>query len=343
MEVLTERQKRILTTIVENYFVHAKPVASTPLAESGAFPYSSPTIRNDMLKLEKMGYLVKLHASSGRIPSEKAYRLYVENLLLFPPRVVFPGVQRLARKWKKVESELRTFLTEALNTLAQEASAVAFASLPLLDSEEIQFLRITPFESTQILVSLRGASGWQETRLLYLPESVQEFRWEEISSELTDWLKGRRISTITPSFLNRMFSNVKEKVLLKAVLSSFFYSLQSSERFYHEGLWYLPAQPEFQASPEKVAKLLRLLEEPGDLIDILVGMEEKIGVVWESALRSIGLEGCVIVSQIYSPGGLRGFVGVAGPIRLNYPRVLPLLQSLSTTLAHHFHSMLISE
>jgi len=140
-----------------------------------------------------------------------------------------------------------------------------------------------------------------------------------------------------------MLADVKEKVLLRALLSSFFYGLQSSERFYHEGARYLPSQPEFQASPEKVGKLLRLLEEPKVLIDVLEGMEEKSGVVWESTLRSLGLEGCVIVSQIYSPGVLRGFVGVAGPIRLNYPRVLPLLQSFSTALAHHFHSMLISE
>lgn len=336
---LTPRQREILRAIVEDFFVHVRPVASHPLKKGHRMEFSAPTIRNEMLKLEELGYVAKRHTSSGRVPTEKAYRLYVEDLLSKAPETYGPEMRRLIAQWSTLAAELQTFVVESLQMLSAQVETAAFASLPFVDSDQIEGLDMLPLGMGRIQLAIRLLSGWVEARVMLLPPGAPEFDWEEISRLLSERLAGLRVHQVTPRLLQKVLQEIQERVLLRMVLESFFHSLRREARVFLDGWQYLSDKPEFREHPSQARKLVEVLHSHEVLLKVVEHArpeDANPGIVWESELRPFGVEGCVIVLQGYRSGRMAGMVGVAGPMRLDYPRVLALLHDYTAALAYRF-------
>ncbi|MGH8104099.1 MAG: HrcA family transcriptional regulator [bacterium] len=341
MDDLTPRQREILCAIVEDYFVHVRPIASHPLKKEHRMRFSAPTIRGEMLKLEELGYLSKRHSSSGRVPTEEAYQWYVEDLLGQSRPIAGREMRRVVEQWNSIAAELQTFVMNSLQMLSAQLETAAFASLPFVDDDQIRGLEILPIGPGRLALTLDLASGWAETRLMLLPPGAPDFNWDDISSILSERLRGLKIHQVTPIHLRKVLQEVREKVVLSALLESFFRTLRREARVFLDGWQYLAGKPEFQEHPAHARKLADVLSDHQMLfrvVDRVKPADANPGVVWESELKPFGVEGCVMVRQMYNAGNTIGILGVAGPMRMDYRRVLSLLQDYTGALGRRFAS-----
>jgi heat-inducible transcriptional repressor len=329
MEMLTEREKKVLELIMNSYIVSGEPVGSRTLSRIVNNKWSSATIRNVMADLEEQGFLYKPHVVAGRIPTGKAFRYYVNQLLV--PRL--PGKRDLlaldslvTHRYSHIE-EIMGDASRMLANLCKYTGIVVEPKMDLLLFKEVEFVKLSRFT---LLVVFVTSSGMVNTRLVNTEEDLPQDFLNDIKAYMNERCEGLALYSLKRRIFEDMardrddFQNLMTKVLdaLEDVMDK-----KDVREVYMEGASKIMGVPEFSninrlrelfQAFEKKEKLLRLLdrslEEEG--IHVIIGGENDV-----REMRDMS----IITSTYKIDRNNYGVLGVIGPLRMNYSRIIPIV------------------
>jgi heat-inducible transcriptional repressor len=343
LEELSRRERRVLEAVIRSYVETAEPAGSRTLSRRFGLGVSPATIRNTMSDLEEKGFLFHPHTSAGRVPTNKAYRLYVDSLLSFPP-VRAAETERLAEEigFRNGSSPIETILRRAAQTLGVLTQELGVALGPRLDRSILRRLELVPVSTERLLMVLTLEGGVMRTVFVEVPGEIATSALASVTAVLNERLGGLSLAEIRSSLGTRLRDAAPEPSASE-LLNIF---LQEGEQLFDaaipgsEGEVVLGAasvlaeQPEFSGA-DRLRRLLALTERPqalGDAIRRRVqapGISITIGAEHDDPR----LEEFTVVTSEYHVGPLAGVIGVIGPTRMPYEKVISLVSHTSRLLS----------
>ncbi|PTQ51129.1 MAG: Heat-inducible transcription repressor HrcA [Brockia lithotrophica] len=331
MELLNERQEAILRAVVELHVRFAEPIGSRTIAKLAGIPLSPATIRNEMADLEEMGYLEQPHTSAGRIPSEKGYRYYVDHILPAVEEAFSVEEGVLERLLRLPYEEAERALREAAEVLAALTDYAVVALGPDVDEAKLYHLEVIPLEGNRVVAILVTEDGRVFHRTSLLPEGVPRDVVEDFVRTAARHLRGKDLRHVPPAIYAELAEALARNAEARERAAEFLrriFDFPSTSPVHLEGTTRLLAHPEFR-SVEAVREFLGLVEREELLRSLLEppapGIVVRIG--GENEFREA--RRYAIVSAALVEGGTRlGTIGVIGPVRMEYGRVLALLNTL---------------
>ncbi|NEU31642.1 heat-inducible transcriptional repressor HrcA [bacterium LRH843] len=332
--MLTERQLLILHAIVDDYIRSAEPIGSRSISKREDISFSPATIRNDMADLEELGFIEKPHSSAGRIPSQKGYRYYVDNLLT-PHRLTVDEEHDIRSIFTERIQEVEEVIQHSARVLSNMTNYISLVLGPEMFGASLRNIQIIPMKKGSAILILVTDTGHVENQMIAIPDSVDVSELERIVNILNERLIGVPMNYLS-SMLKTEVANVLRvhvqgyEHVLDMLASSF--ELEKSEKVFYSGKTNLLLQPEFR-DIDKLRVLLNMLDENELMNQILRsphhGIQVKIGQ--ENNLEAF--DQCSLITASYSIGGRHmGTIGILGPTRMEYQRVIGVVDSLSKDL-----------
>ncbi len=336
---LTKRQEQVLKIIVDQYIASAHPVGSTTVAEGG-LGVSSATIRNEMAVLEELGYIRHLHTSGGRVPTNAGYRYYVEHLMQ-PDRLPEQEARTIRDEFRGAHTDVQEWLKLAAIVMARRVHNVGLVTAPKSSDLRLRHLELI---STQGNVALLIAVSHDGTVLQEMLAMAEAHSQEELSA-LADGLS-RELHGLAAREIEIKADSLPEPArMLAASVAELLRRSQSQDaQVYHAGLSDLMQQPEF-LGPHTRESMIVLNERLRQMVDFLqqgyaieqvlsslpVGRAVQVVIGAEAAGQHLG-DYSFVVGR-YGPEELtRGYVGVVGPTRMEYPRAVGLVRYMSSLM-----------
>ncbi|WP_067931189.1 heat-inducible transcriptional repressor HrcA [Alicyclobacillus kakegawensis] len=327
--MLTDRQKLILGAVVEDYVFSAEPVGSRTLSKHERIRYSAATIRNEMADLEEMGYLAQPHTSAGRVPSQRGYRFYVDHLMM-QTEIDAQTVQRLREVFQQRIDAVERMIQQTAVVVSQLTSYTSIVSGPRRNSErirQVQIISLSPGSAVAIVVT---NAGTVHDRPIRLPDDMSAQELERLVNLLNSKLAGSPLaymkSTLYQEIATDMAGVLEHYEGALGVLDELLrVAEEKKEPVFVGGAINVLAQPEFH-DVEKARPLLALLEQVDALYSVLPDEEGGISVRIGEENAVPALQDCTVIAATYSVGGQPvGRIGVLGPTRMNYARVMQIL------------------
>jgi heat-inducible transcriptional repressor len=340
--MLDERKRKILQAIIQDYISTAEPIGSRTIARKYNLGVSPATIRNEMADLELLGYIEQLHTSSGRIPSAKGYRLYVDDLL--KPAELTENEKNLIQSWYDVKAKrIEEVFQQTAKLISRMTKNVSLVLAPQLSQATFRYMQFVPFDESRVIVVVMTDAGFAENKIIAKPEGTTMEDLQKIAAAINKYLSGKSLDSLTKGVLSRMRSEViaEPEVFEKAISTiAQVLATEKKERVYLGGTTQLLMQPEFK-DVEKVKNILLMLEEDQLLCDLLHSTSDKsMAVTIGKENKFSGIQDCSIISASYKINGqVIGSIAVLGPTRMEYGRIMTLLdfmnKNLSDILAKH--------
>ncbi|MBR6709695.1 MAG: heat-inducible transcription repressor HrcA [Clostridia bacterium] len=312
---LDERKARILSAIVELFVASGEPVGSKALASVFENAFSSATIRNEMAALAEMGLLSQPHTSSGRIPTNRGYRLYVDHLM--PHKSLSPEEKkRIDEMVQGISGDTEQMLTKIGSVLAELTHCAAVTTTPDLMNSVIRSVEVIPVSPQALVLVVLLASSTSRSRLVRVEEPVPADVVERFARFCSERVVNRSIEEITPLYLQALAAQMGDLRLLPLFTGVYDLCAELGEgRVLLEGQQHLLGYDEPLTSMRQLFdflsrrnELLTLLAQPKDVIRVTIGGESDHDELAHSA---------VIVTR-YHAGNLSGSMGLIGPTRLDY-------------------------
>lgn len=333
--MLTERQTKILITLIEEFVRTAEPVGSRTLSKMAHIPFSSATIRNDMADLEEMGYLEKTHTSSGRIPSEKGYRFYVDYLSenqKFEPTFELKSVHDLFNE-KRIERD--ETIKEAVRLLSDLTNYTSIALGPSAYMDRVKKFQFVPLNQHSGVLILITDKGHVENRTIYLPPHINVNELEKVivlmNKTLTDTLvedMAYRLNNELKPYFGQFMDY--HDMLIDSIISAL--STMVNEPYYLSGKSNIFRQPEFQ-DIKQLQSLITALDNM-DVLRIIQANEQGLEVRIGNENRIDAMKNCTVITVPYEISeGERGTIAVLGPTRMEYSKVIPLIEYIAQNLS----------
>jgi len=333
---MDERKQKILQAIINCYVSSGEPIGSRTISRRYNLGISPATIRNEMSDLEESGYLEQPHTSAGRIPSHKGYRFYVDRLMKIK-KLKDEEIELIKSGYRTKPTELEYFINLTAKMLSSLTNYTAVALKPIIQKSNFKHLQLIPLSKRQVLMVLVTDAGLVENKLVELPKFVEEEDLNRISQFLTQKFRGlnaEQIQNVNIDNLEREFLRYKQ--VIKELVDFLHKNIkpQYAERVYRGGTTNILDQPEFR-DLDKVKALLDLLEKDEVISSVLM---ENIG---KGITVSIGEENqyeemkdCSVVTATYKIGEKQiGTIGVIGPTRMEYSKVIAVLDLTARTLS----------
>lgn len=333
-EQLSERELRVLEAVVQTYIQTAEPAGSQTIARRFGLGVSPATIRNTMSELEEKGYLFHPHTSAGRIPTDRAYRIYVDAIMrLSPPSHQEQHTLRaeLVGSRSPVEEILRR-AAQVLGVLTQE---LGVAVTPALDQVVLERLELVPVTSERLLLVFNLRSGVVRTIFVEVPGRIASLSVQQVAQILNERLSGLTIKEIRATLPERLRDagrSEEGRELLNIFIAEGdeLFDLSHEENAVVLGsAQMLAEQPEF-ASNSRMRELLRLTEGRDLLKQALEARRQRgLSVTIGAENPDARLSDFTLVTSSYEAGGLKGVIGVMGPTRMPYDKIIGLVEHTS--------------
>lgn len=330
---LGERKKKILALIVEHYIAEGEPVGSKKLCEYLENAVSSATIRNDMAWLVEKGYLEQPHTSAGRIPTQKGYRYYIDNIMT----VKTPSDEEkryIDSMLSGVARDPDMFFENACAFLADFTGLAAVSTTPSDAQAKIVRIELMPTGRYTVLVILLTSTGIFKSRLCHVEVELNAEIHGIMRRLLNDYFAGRELKQITPSFIQTLAVSLGEMTLIVMPLLVAVHEASrdaSDSRLLLEGQSNLLSVPEFDAETakgilefmSKRERLMRLLSKEQGTVTAYIGKE--------NGRRELEFSS-VLISKYDLGGKGSGRLAVIGPTRMDYSRLLSNLEYFSDSV-----------
>ncbi|SMC21179.1 heat-inducible transcription repressor HrcA [Desulfacinum hydrothermale DSM 13146] len=336
---LRERDQKVLEAVISGYIRSGEPVGSRTVSKHYGLNVSSATIRNIMADLEDMGLLQQPHTSAGRIPTDKGLRLYLDSILKI--RELEKQQQVLIRKaFESNKNDLEELLrrtSQVLSQFCKQAGVVLWPRLTATRFKHIEFVRLRP---RQILVVLISKSGLVQHTILDWEEDITQDDLDKYARYLNELLEDAPLAEVKDRILREMES---EKVLFDQLFSQ---ALALSERAFQEALdsaevhiegqMQLLRNPEF-ADVERMRRILEAFEDKTRIIRLLdkaLDPQRQVQIVLGTESDVNELQELSLVSSPYKRGEtVLGVLGVIGPMRMDYSRIIPIVTFTAALLS----------
>lgn len=334
---MDERKNRVLQAIIEDYVSTAEPVGSRTIARKYNLGVSPATIRNEMSDLEELGYLEQPHTSAGRIPSDRGYRYYVDCLM--QTREVTPAEHELIRRtFQRKMREIDVLVRETARLLSDATQLTAVISGPQMGKASFREMRLVPLGRDKAVLIYITDTGFIENQVLELPVELTMLELERVSEVLNQQLRGQRVESLSRAAIQELHRELSRYGALLEQALTFLESRMmpdEKQRLYLGGTTHMLDQPEFR-DVEKLRNLLNLLEHEEIVADVLdLGRDtEGIQIQIGEEIRVRQLTDCSVVSATYRLGDqVIGKMGVIGPKRMEYGRIVSIMNAITQHLA----------
>jgi heat-inducible transcriptional repressor len=331
---LSERELRILEAVVQTYIETAEPAGSQTIARRYGLGVSPATIRNTMSELEEKGYLFHPHTSAGRIPTDRAYRVYVNEIMRLAPLspAARSTLQAELQGSRNIVDEILQRAAQVLGVLTQELGVAVAPALDEMVLERIELVRVS---SERLLLVFNLRSGVVRTIFVEVPARLSAESVFEVSRLLNERLSGLtlyRIRTTLPERLRDVGAQADGSELLNIFIAEReeIFALSDEQNAVVLGSAQMLAdQPEF-ASNIRMRDLLRLTEGRDLLREALAARRQMgISVTIGGENPDTRLSDFTLVTASYQAGGLKGVIGVMGPTRMPYDKIIGLVEHTS--------------
>lgn len=333
---LDERKKRILQAVIRNYLETGEPVGSRTISKYTDLNLSSATIRNEMADLEEMGYIFQPHTSAGRIPSDKGYRLYVDTMMEEKEREVVEMKEILVERQDKME----LLLKQIAKVLAQNTQYATLVSAPQVKRNKLKFIQLSRVDVHQILAVIVIEGNVIKNNILHVDEEMSDETLLKLNILLNTNLNGLCIDEINLGMITLMKQQAGiHSAFVGGVVDAVAEAIRAEEdlEIYTSGTNNIFRYPEL-ADQEKASELINTFEEKqqlGELLQETLNSEENTGIqVYigsESPVQS--MRDCSVVTASYElGGGMKGTIGIVGPKRMDYDKVVGTLRTIQSQL-----------
>jgi len=326
------RKARILKAIIEDYVLTALPVGSRTISRKYETNLSSATIRNEMSDLEEMGYLAQPHVSAGRVPSIRAYRLYVNDLLMG----ALPSPDPAAREYfSRRVRQMEDVITSAAQAISEITRYTALVMMPKQLDLHISCLQLVPMPRGSALLVIITDTGAVQDTVIRVSENLDGDALYAISRMLTERLAGRTLKEVQEMLDAYSRQGMGDMRVLEgiAALAAQMERQNATDTLTVGGAHNILNYPEY-SDVEKARAFLSVLEGRDALMDLLSGSREGFSVHIGPETGIPEMEDCSVVTASYQVGaGHRGAIGVIGPTRMPYQKVLSALGAIGNALS----------
>lgn len=337
-ERIEGRKKDVLLAIIEEHILTAEPVGSRTLARKYDLGFSPATIRNEMADLEEMGLVEQPHTSAGRVPSDRGYRFYVDNLLqqeLEKPRSLTAYLQELSRK----KSGIEDIMSGMVRMLSQMTQYTALMSEPGFSASAISRLELFLVNKRRLLLVLITDTGLVTNKVIPLKKELDEDQLEDLKKVLTRRIVDKQLDEIDEDFLSSLENELKRRLDYTGEIISILQEelgrvLSHDEmKIYLEGTNYILEQPEFN-DITSLKKIIRVLDREEDLRRLLQGLEDELEVKIGQEIHLEEMQNCSLVYATYRlSDDAKGKLGILGPTRMEYDQAISAVDLASELLS----------
>ena len=331
--MLDDRKKKVLQAIVEEYINTAEPVSSNALISKYGLECSSATIRNEMADLEKKGLLDKMHTSSGRIPSAKGYRYYVDELLK-DDNISLEEVKYISDKLETKVNEIEDLTKITANTISEITHYTTVTIGPKNDDQVIREIKFVLLGSRMILAVIMTDSGMVKETIIKFDEDITEKQVETINYMFNNKLRGKPIETINQPLEAYLYNEMKGMIgVIKPIITQIKKVLFEEAEIHLQGARKELDLPEFNSL--QVAKnFMNILDEKELIADMLnSGFAEDINVYIGGEDEKEELKDFSVVTFKHKIGNKdMGTIGIIGPKRMDYSKVISVMKYISKKL-----------
>lgn len=330
--MISQREKEILKVIVEEYIKTAKPVSSSAICR--IIDCSSATVRNEMVYLSDLGYLEKNHFASGRVPSEKGYKYYVDNLMK-PKDMTGEDMLKLQTIFNNQSLALSDTIKKSIEIVSEITNYTSIVLGTNASLNKLKQVEIVPLEENKILTLVITDKGVVEHKNLYLPSTISTLEVRKTVELINKLLVGTPINEVSQKLEYEIKPIIGKYVKQHEVLYNAFYDAFSeftngtNNDVHFVGRSNFLKQPEF-TSIEKVQEVLSkfddinvIKEEENNGINIYIGSESEIS------------EDMAVIKTKYNIGGEEGTIAIVGPKRMEYDKVVSLLDYIKNNIGGH--------
>lgn len=333
---LDERKTKILQAIIRNYLETGEPVGSRTISKYTDLNLSSATIRNEMADLEELGYIVQPHTSAGRIPSDKGYRFYVDTMMEEKEREVVEMKEMLLERQDKME----VLLKQVAKMLAQNTNYATMISAPQTHHNKVKFIQLSRVDAHQILAVIVVEGNVIKNNILPVAQELSDETLLKLNILLNTHLNGLSIQEINLGMIAAMKQQAGiHSDIVSEVIDAVAEAIKADEdlRIYTSGTNNIFRYPEL-ADQQKASELISTFEEKQMLSGLVqerladensTGIQVYIGN--ETPVSS--MKDCSVVTATYElEEGMRGTIGIIGPKRMDYDKVIGTLKALQNQL-----------
>jgi len=336
---LNERKLKILQAIIGDFVSTAEPVGSRTLSKKYDLGVSPATIRNEMSDLEEMGFLTHPHTSAGRVPSEKAYRLYVDEMMN-KYELSEEEKNRIAAQLYENVSELDKTIEHAAKILSEITNLTSFAMTPKQDTDTLRFINLLPVDDTTVVLMIVSESGQVSNTALQLNVPYTEEALSILAKSMTYNYKGKTLSeALTIDIIASFESDIEVmSKLAKNIMPNFMRTLEKmlNVNLYMDGLSNIFSIPEFN-DLGKAKMFMEMLNKKEDFTKTMINREDGIIITIGDENPDVYMKDCSLITATYHiDGKLVGKLGVIGPTRMKYNQITSVIEYLSDNLSNSF-------
>ena len=337
---LDDRKWKIFNAIIKTYLETGEPVGSRTISKYADLNLSSATIRNEMADLEEMGLIVQPHTSAGRIPSDKGYRMYVDYLMEQKDKEVKEMQDMMIQKQDRMEAVLK----QVVKVLANNTNYATMISAPQYHRTKLKFIQLSIINETQLLAVVVAEGNIVKNKVLNFEHGLNNEMLLKLNILLNTALNGLAMEEINLGLITKLKeqAGIHSDVVSK-VLDTVAETIQMDDEMeiYTSGATNIFKYPELSDS-SKASELINAFEEKKELASLVAesmaqtsdtGIQVYIGN--EAPIQN--MKDCSVVTATYELGsGIKGTIGIIGPKRMDYEKVVDSLKTLKTQLDNVF-------
>jgi heat-inducible transcriptional repressor len=337
---LNDREKTILRSVIYTFIQTATPVGSRYISKRHSLGLSAATVRNVMSDLEELGYIDHPHTSAGRMPTDKGYRFYVDSLI---------ELEKLSRgEQNAIQSQLQTVpdpedvLRETSRLIGTISHQLGIVSAPKLSSGILEKIELVSLSSTRIMIIISIQSGFVKTMMMDVQAEISRPKLEDVGRLLNERLSGITLQQIRLTFPARVQDLQHEETgLIRLFVDSvdkLFDDSRGHEKVHIGATTSLLSQPEFENS-DKFRSVIELLENEDIIVHVLEEAGPRDGAIAVTIGSESGdekLKDFSLITSAYTIGGTRGTVGVIGSKRMDYQKVIPIVDYVAKAISALF-------
>ncbi len=333
-ENLTKREKEILQNLISYYITTADPVGSRVIANKFEMGISSATIRNTLQDLEELGLVQQPHTSAGRIPTDLGYRVYVDYLLK-PEELNENEKQYIKDSILKEGRGINELLGQTCRVLSEITNQLGVTIAPRFDEGILKAINLIPITGERLMVVVIVESGLARSVIIEIEATISDAGLREVETILNERLAGLSLGHIKETISKRLADLSGHGKLIKLIIDSKdkIWTEERAEDVHLAGADHLVQQPEF-ADLRKVSDLIKMIEDGKGLSDFLTR------AIQEGLIITIGKENklkevmnCSLVSSTYRMGKVSGTIGIIGPTRMEYNKLVSVVKYTAKTIS----------
>ena len=355
-EQLDERKVKILKAIIKNYLETGEPVGSRTISKFTDMKLSSATIRNEMADLEELGYIVQPHTSAGRIPTDKGYRLYVDDMMSEKEQNITNRENEVAVKEQELSSmkdmlgekveKVEELLQNVAKVLAKDTNYATMVTTPKVTGNKLKFVQLSQLEANKILAVIVMEGNLIRNKVITVSEDLSQENLLKLNILINTTLTGLTLEQMNLSIVSKMENQAGEHInLVKEVLDAIVDTISSADdlKIYTSGATNIFKYPELSDSTN-ASELIYALEEKQRLSDLVVDDDNSVDEQDSSSNNGIqvyignetpieSMKDCSVVTATYElQDGMKGTIGIIGPKRMDYEKVVETLKNMRTQL-----------